>query len=78
MTTTATASNKLAHRRISRTHYGRRVKLLCVLFTVNITIYRVFLLSLNVPRHPHPPGHPATAEVQNLEDLGVDGRLLLK
>jgi len=45
---------------------------------VNITIYRMFLLSSNVPRHLHPLGHPVTAEVQNLEDLGVDGRILLK
>jgi hypothetical protein len=38
----------------------------------------MFFSSSNVPRHLHPPGHPVTAEVQNLEELGVDGRILLK
>jgi hypothetical protein len=49
-----------------------------VFCSVNITIYRIFLVSSNVQRHPLPPGHPVTAEVQNLENLGVYGRILLK
>lgn len=49
-----------------------------MLCSVNIILYRMFLLSSNISRHPHPPGHPVTAELQNLEGLGVDGRILLK